>query len=140
MSDTEGTKQKERVSKIRHKPERERVLRRTFAASHHHATNPVQTSAYHASTGPGGRPALSAEKIQASQSRSAHDFTQVPTHTTLGTGGLRPSISPEDSHNFRLGGAGGGMADTGNAVGAALGNVLGGAAAMLTGIDISTND
>jgi hypothetical protein len=140
MSDTRGTKQKERVSKIRHKPERESVLRRTFAASQHHATNPVQTSAYHASTGPGGRPSLAAKKIQASESRLAHDFTQIPTHTSRGTGGLRPGISPDDSHNYRLGGAVGGMADTGNAVGAALGNVLGGAAAMLTGIDISTND
>ena len=115
MSDAKVANQKERVSKVRRKPERESVLRSTFAASH--ATNTVQTSTFKASSGPGGKPASSVDKIAASKSRIAQNFTQIPTHTTQGIGGLRPGVSIEDSPKVPLGGVGAGMAvDLGTAV------------------------
>ena len=105
MSDTKSTNQKERVSKVRHKPERESGLRRAFVTGQLQTTNTVQTSAPKNSAGSGGESAISGEKVNASEIRFAHDFTRIPAQTTQGLGGLRPGISTEDSPRAALGGA-----------------------------------
>lgn len=143
MNNAKATHQKERISRVLHKPENDRVLRRTFAASQVQSSTFVRSAARPswARTGnPTGEPEHATESKPSSQSRISQDFTQIPARTTQVSGGLVPGATAAPDQEKVVGGVFDTLANIGNAAGAALGNLAGGAAAMLTGVNINTTD
>lgn len=71
--------------------------------------------------------------------RTAHDFSRVPVHSP--SAGSRASrVAPGEERTELIGGVLDTLKDIGNVVSTGLGNIVGGTAALLSGIDIDTAD